>query len=307
MKNSKEAFELISRAHAITLLTHKKPDGDGIAACRALEITLTRMGKVVESVYPDEPEFTYACQPENVHVNKHIQTPDLIIALDTANASRMYMPDAFTDVPLINIDHHVSNSIQGTYNFVVPEASSACEVLYGLLLAWNIDIDADLAETILFGILYDSQIFHTQSTRSETLRIAADLMDKGAQLFKLKVELLAHKDPTIINVWKELLDRITVSDDVVWTYVTQADLKKHNVTLSSCVGFNNFLASISQVDVTLLFYETETGETKVSLRSREYDVNTLAAKFGGGGHTHAAGILSDKPLQVLMDEVIDAI
>ena len=76
---------------------------------------------------------------------------------------------------------------------------------------------------------------------------------------------------------------------------------------SSPISTNDFLSDISQVDVTLLFYETEDGDTKVSLRSKEYDVNKLAQKFGGGGHKNAAGVLSKRSIKELMREIVEAV
>ena len=95
--------------------------------------------------------------------------------------------------------------------------------------------------------------------------------------------------------------------NAAWSYITQKDLKKFGLDLSSLIGFNDFLSEISEIDITILFYEIEPGKTKVSLRSKEKDVNLIASKFGGGGHKNAAGILSDKPLKNLMSEITAAL
>ncbi|MBU1008035.1 bifunctional oligoribonuclease/PAP phosphatase NrnA [Candidatus Dependentiae bacterium] len=301
-----KAWAQIKKSSKITLLTHFKPDGDGIAACIAFELVLSRLGKQVETIYPSAPELELQRRPQNVFVNDHSQSPDLLIALDTANYERLYYPQAFRDIPLINIDHHVSNSINGAYNFIDPNASSVCEVLFNFIVSCDREyIDREVAENLLFGILYDSRVFHTQSTYPTTLRIAADLVDLGGDLFKLKLELLAHKSPKIFKLWALMLDRLTVSvsERAAWSYLLQDDLRQLGLSISSLVGFNDFLADISGIDVTILFYETEDGYTKVSLRSKEYDVNVFAAKFGGGGHKHASGIRSNKPLKALMAEM----
>jgi len=306
-ENIERGWELIQGSKNVTLLTHSKPDGDGISACAVLEIVLKKLGKNVETVYPDSPEFEFKRQPEKVFVSEHSQLPDLLIACDTANSERMYYPEIFKGIPLINIDHHVSNSIKGTVNFVDSESSSACEVLFLLLQAWEQSlIGKKISELLLFGILYDTRVFSNQGATSSTLRIAADLVDKGADLFKLKNELLANKDPKIIKFWSVILDRIEVDEDkkIAWSYFKQDDLKNFDLTLSSTVGFSNFLAEICQIDVTLLFYETSDGKTKVSLRSKEFDVNQFAALFGGGGHKNAAGIISSEPIEEFMAKVV---
>jgi bifunctional oligoribonuclease and PAP phosphatase NrnA len=300
------AWKKIEEAGAITLLTHFRPDGDGVAACAALHHILKNKNKSVEIIYPNKSDCEYALQPKDVLINTHTRVPDLLIICDTANIERAYFPKEFEGIDIINIDHHVSNSIKGTYNFVDGDVSSACELLYKLLNEWDKKvIDTRVAECLLFGMMFDTNVFRTQATNAKTLRVAAELIDVGADLFKLKTELLSNKNPQIISLWGDVLKRITISRDKksVWVDITQKDLKEKNLTLNSLTGFIDFLSEVSDVDVTALFYETTDGKTKVSLRSKETDVNKLAAQFGGGGHKLAAGILSDKPLKELMDEV----
>lgn len=302
----KQAWELIKQAQKITLLTHQKPDADGISACAALCAVLEKMGKKVEAIYPDKPESSLKRAPSNISIGKHQQIPDLLIACDTANYDRLYFPKDFHAIPLINIDHHISNRLNGVCNIVNAAVSSTCELLYNLFCIWDEScIDTHVANCLLFGLLYDSQVFHTQATTSQTLRVAAQLIDHGADLFQLKTELLTNKNPEIIKLWGEVLLHIQISPSgkAAWVGVTQADLKKYNLTSASLVGFSNFLWEISGIDITLVFYETSSGHTKVSLRSKVSDVNELASHFGGGGHKNAAGILSDRPMFDLMRDV----
>ena len=301
------SFNLIKNAQKITLLTHASPDPDGISACAALDIILRNMNKNVECIYPNEPEFAIKRQPAHVSVGKHTQTPCLLMALDTSNYARLYFPDEFKNIPLINIDHHVSNSLKGIYNFVDPAAASACELLYLIIMQWDVKfVDQRVSNALLYGILYDSQVFHTQNTTAQTLRIAAELIDKGADLFLLKNELTSDKNPRIIELWADMMKNIhiTQSRKAAWSRISHRDLQRCDLQLSALAGFNNFLASIAGIDVTLLFYQTKSGQTKVSLRSKETDVNKLAAQFGGGGHKYASGILSSIPMDELIAQII---
>jgi len=306
LSNKNDAYQLIKGVNKITLLTHYRPDGDGISACAALENFLLKLEKQVETIFPNNPEFIFKRLPKKFHLNTHKQIPDLLIALDTANYERLYFPKEFKGLPLINIDHHISNSIKGNFNFIDANTSSTCEILFDLIKSWDYSlIDKYMAECLLFGILYDSMVFHTQSTYPSTLRISAELMELGADLYKLKTELISDKDPKIINLWGQILSNIKISKSgkAAWAKITQDDLKKNNLTISSLIGFNNFLSQISGVEYTLLFYQTESGQTKVSLRSKTEDVNKLAAPFGGGGHKNAAGILSNEPIDSLIEKI----
>lgn len=300
------AWNLIQASKKITLLTHYKPDADGISACAALAHILQKIGKTVETIYPNKPEFPLKRVASKELIASHSYIPDLLIACDTANYSRLYYPDVFHNTPLISIDHHVSNSLNGKFNFLDASTSSTCEVLYKLICSWNKSLlDTYTAEALLMGIIYDSQVFHTQATSPETLRTAAELMELGANLFELKTELLSTKSPGIIALWGKILATVQLSTNkqAAWVCITQDDLKKYNTGVSSLVGFSNFLWEISGVDVTLVFYETEKKQSKVSLRSKEFDVNLLAKQFGGGGHKNAAGILSPLPLPELVKQI----
>jgi phosphoesterase RecJ-like protein len=300
------AWQDIQKAQKITFLTHQKPDADGISACAALSEVMQALGKSVETVYPSIAEGTFYAQPANVFVNEHHQVPNLLIACDTANYERLYFPEEFKTISLINIDHHVSNKITGTHNFIASDVSSTCELVYFLLQAWDkTQITTHVASTLLFGILYDSQVFHTQSTYPSTLRVAADLIDKGAQLFDLTMQLLCNKNPHIIAFWGHLMQNIGLSPQgtAAWAIIHQKDLTVHNLKLDSLIGFSNFLAQISGVDVAILLYETEDGMTKVSMRSKKTDVNQIAKKFGGGGHIYASGILSEVPIDELAQQL----
>ncbi len=305
-----QAWQLIQKAHKITLLTHYNPDGDGISACAALAHILEKQGKSIETVYPTKTEEDIKRQPKNILIGTHQQFPDLIITCDTSVYERLYFPDIFKGIPLINIDHHLNNKIQGIVNFVSVDISSTCELLYLLLQQWFPDqINTYVSECLLYGILYDTQVFYNQATHPSTLRVTADLIDHGADLFMLQQELLCNKSPQIIKFWGELLSSVTITPDkkAAWIIITQQDLKGRGLTLSATVGFSNFLAQLSGIDITILFYESEDGKTKVSLRSKISDVNTFANQFGGGGHKNASGITSSKLIAEMVEEVVKAL
>jgi bifunctional oligoribonuclease and PAP phosphatase NrnA len=306
IKEIKESWALIQHATHITLLTHNNPDGDGMSACAALAHALKNNGKKVETIYPTHPEFPTERQADNVLINKRQQNPDLIIIVDTARFQRAYFPQEFTTIPLINIDHHMSNNIKGLFNFVNPAAASACEELFVIMASWDESlIDRYVAESLLCGILYDSQVFQTSSTSDRTLAIALELMHRGANLFDIKNELLSSKNPHIIALWSKILATVTLSPSktAAWILIRQSDMKEVGAKPPSLVGINNFLSQICGIDVTALFYETETGVIKISLRSKITDVNALAQRFGGGGHKHAAGAIIEKPFDVVVNEV----
>ncbi len=305
--NVARAWEMINAAHNITLLTHYNPDGDGVSACAALDHILNKLGKSVETVYPTPLKVAIKRQPAKVLINRHEQQPDLIIMCDTANYERLYYPEQFKGVSSINIDHHISSSINPTINFVDGKAPSTCDYLYRLLFAVDEAlVDKFVAECLLYGILYDTQSFSIQGTSSQVLRIAADLIDKGVEYHALAQELMFRKQFAEIKFWGDMLARVqtNASGNAVWIVVKQKDFKAAGLSLSVVAGLENFIAQLAVAQVTMLFYEDDQGKSKVSFRSKRPDVNAVAKQFGGGGHKFASGLISDEPLDSLVPKVI---
>lgn len=300
------AWQVINDADTIALLPHYKPDGDALSACAALERVLRQHNKQVETIYPGGMPDQLPHQPEPLLNNTHTVVPDLLISCDTANAERLYLPDAFADVPLMVIDHHVSNSLgeRATHTFLAPEASSTCEVLHFLLQEWSIEVDTPLADILLYGILSDTQCFRTSNTSGQTLAVAGDLVHRGANLYEMAGAMTQRDNPAIISLWGELLSTAEYNHRAIWTTCTQEQLKKHTLDESALAGVVNQLASMSTLDIAILFYEEENGRSKASLRSKQTNVNALAQHFGGGGHVRAAGLSSEEPLKIVVEKVL---
>lgn len=301
-----EAWLLIQGAHAITLLTHKSPDADGVSACCALSLIFNSQGKKVETICPDTPKKPAPKQPASFRIASHSFIPDLIIVCDTANRERMYFPECFKNIPLINIDHHISNSIAGTVDIINPTASSCCEELFFFIQANELSLmTKEIAECLLTGIMYDSKAFHTSSTSPTTLQIAADLIKSyDIDWVSIKNEMLGNPLP-VVTFWGELLSKLCVSNkkNAVWARITQAQLHAHGLSTASLEGFSNLLAEICMIDIVIIFYETEEHKSKASFRSKYADVNALAQWCGGGGHINASGVSSDLPLDELIKQV----
>ncbi len=304
------AWQAIQEAKKIILLTHQKPDADGISSCTALDHVLRGMGKVVQTIYPSPDESSLRRQPLDVRIASHTIDPDLLIACDTANYERLYFPEGFRQIPLINIDHHISNALKGIANIVNPESASTCEELFHLLMTWCPErVDAYVAECLLFGILYDTQVFHTQNTTVRSLTTAAACIEHGVNMFALSRELLAQQSPRFLPFWGEMLQKVGMDEQkqVLWLTVTQDELKARGLDMSALVGLNNFIAEASPIETTITLYESEQGNTKVSLRSKTRDVNKIAGLFGGGGHVRAAGALIKKPVHEAVKDLLAVI
>ena len=227
-KKAFDALNLINKANNITLLTHRSPDPDGISSCFALEKILSPLGKNIETIYPNEPNEKIIIRPNREKIASFSINPDLIITLDTASIERLYWSKSFKNTPLINIDHHISNNIKGEINIVDPTISSTCELVYLLINEWNFSIDKSIAEALLYGLLYDTQSFYIPTTTKQTLFVAGNLIEKGANLYELQTALEQNLSPQIITLWKEILENIQFSSTkkTSWCFITYNQLRK---------------------------------------------------------------------------------
>ncbi|MDQ5891006.1 MAG: bifunctional oligoribonuclease and phosphatase NrnA [Candidatus Dependentiae bacterium] len=304
MNKSQLMWPLIEAAHRITLLAHQKPDPDALGSTGALALLFKRMGKIVEVIYPGIGRDPLPYVVEHLQENTHTMLPDLIISCDTPTMNRLYFPAEFTVIPHINIDHHQHNTIPATVSYVDTTCTSTCEMVYRLLVAWQQPLSADMASMLLFGIMTDTLNFKVPGTTPSTLRVAADLIECGANLAALNQALIIHSDPKVLALWGELLHtaRHNKNESVMWTVCSPELLAKYQFSDTALNGFVAFFAQTLTNDVSILFYENN-GMSKASMRSKATNVNAIAREFGGGGHILASGITSSLPLEELIKEV----
>ena len=293
----KDAWQAVMRAENITLLTHTKPDADGISACAVLEFILLKSGKkYIETIYPDEQEFLHKKSPKNVKIGRHEQIPDVIIMCDTSIRDRTYFPNAFSKAVTINIDHHKTNTGFGNINLVNEKASSVCEMVFDFLKTTDFYVDRKIATCLLSGILSDTGALSNAGTTSEAINAVSDLVRCGARIDQVVDFIFRNRSINMLRLWGLVLSRLKVSKklNVAHTYITDGDIKQHQLTRENLNGFANILNMIADVDFAVLL-EKRNGETKVNLRTTNdsIDVAKVVKSFGGGGHQKAAGFTTD--------------
>ncbi|MBT4594299.1 hypothetical protein HOD08_00260 [bacterium] len=303
---STEAWKLLSKAEKIIILGHRNPDGDSVASCAALSSVLMNRGAEVEIVHPTEIPARLQFLKGPHKIGEHSIKPDVIVALDIAEKKRTYFPETFEGIPLINIDHHECNPNFGDLNIVDGKASSAAEVLYGLLKEWDPRcVTIDIANDLLFGILADSIVFQTTMTSAKTLRESAELIDMGANLRRLSLIASGAAEPEKLKFWSEVIGLAReVSPGLLSVAIPTTFMKEKNQPLKMLEGFVNFAARNCTAGVVVVFSEQPSGAVKVSMRSHELDVAKIAAKYGGGGHKNAAGALSKAKFDELVPSLL---
>ncbi|MDD5623557.1 MAG: DHHA1 domain-containing protein, partial [Candidatus Peribacteraceae bacterium] len=241
-------------------------------------------------------------RPQQISLGEGEKKYDLIIVVDTADLpllGSVYTDhvDLFSDVPVLNIDHHISNTRFGQLQLIDTTSASVTEVLFHWFLQvpeWREKLTPDLATLLLTGLITDTRSFQNPNTTPRSLEVAAELLDLGARQQEIIQNVYKTKPLTTLKIWGRALNRIQVdpSSGIAWTAVSREDLEEMGAQSRETHGLlDELISTIPDIDVHVVFTETEDGSIKGSLRSSSsIDANRLAAQtYGGGGHARAAG------------------
>lgn len=306
----------IAQEPELVVTGHVIPDGDCIGSMVALYLGLAVLGKEVVAVIEDKLPETYRYlkgfnsirRPEMVE-----RWPATVIYLDCSDPERVGVKTLSclkNCETVINIDHHPSNTFFGNLNRVEPGKASTAELVLELLDEMQVPIDQSIASAIYTGIIMDTGCFQYSNTRPETLRAAARMLDQGAQLDTIRNNLFESRPVVEVKLLQQALNTLSFASDgrIAWMVLTYEDIARLEAQDYHFEGLINYARFIEGVEVGLLFREIEPGVIKVGFRSKEkVDVNSIAARFGGGGHVRAAGARLEGDIADACHRVIEAV
>ena len=228
---------------------------------------------------------------------------DLIVSVDTADTAlfgALYSDhmDLFSTIPILNIDHHISNTGFGQLHLIDPTSASATEVLYNWFTRvpeWQKRITPDMATLLLTGLITDTRSFQNPNTTPRSLEIAAELLERGARQQEIIQHIYKTKPLSTLKIWGRALNRIQMDAvaGIVWSSISREDLQEMEASSKETHGIlDELISTIPNADVHVLFTEVEEGGLKASMRSSAaIDCSRLAAEtYGGGGHPRASGL-----------------
>lgn len=286
-------IEEIQAADTIAIGGHVRPDGDCVGSCMGLYA-------YIKEQYPEKKVCVYL--EEFAHAFEYLFLPDaleteeiaydLFLALDCGSPDRLGKAEAVMNRAkcVMNVDHHISNTMFGKVNHVEPEASSTCEVLCALLEMERIcDFSAQAFYT---GIIHDTGVFKHSNTSARTMEYAGRLIEKGIPFGTIIDESFYQKTYKQLQIMGRcLLESVRIMDGkCIFSVVSQRVLDFYEAKASDLDGVIDELRTTDGVEVAILLTEKDSVEYKVSMRSNQIvDVSKIAAFFGGGGHIRAAG------------------
>ena len=289
-----ELLEWLQSSRRPLLIAHLAPDGDAIGSLLALGILLHRLGQDPVLACQDRIPSTLRFLPYTDRITQDaVQHVDMVIALDSSDPDRMgsvYRPEWHDALPLLVIDHHVTNVRFGDVNWVEPEACATAEMIYYLAEALDAPLHTDAATCILTGIVTDTRGFRTANTTPRVMKVVAKLMEAGAALNHITEETLNTRSFALVKLWARVLDTVELSDAGVISAVNTQAMREGLGSLVRAEGLASFILGVKEARIAAVFTELPDGEIECSFRARPgYDVSAFVLEFGGGGHPLAAG------------------
>ena len=310
------AAQLVAAARSVTILCHVYPDSDTIGAGLALGMALDRVGTDVQISFstPDTlpeslltlPGCELLVDPADIR-----RDADLVVTVDVPSKSRLGALAVVVETAdnVLVIDHHKSNTMFGTVNFIDPEADAATVLIAELLDAWGQPIDVDIGCCLYAGMVIDTSSFRWASAR--TLRLAARLVELGgANAAMCRLLLESHPFawlPLLAGVMStaRLLPEAVGGMGLVYVVVNHdAWAVNRAEEVESIV---DIVRTTHEAEVAAVFKEIQPGHWSVSMRSRTFDLAKTATDFGGGGHACAAGYPAVGTIEKIAADLIAAL
>ncbi|MCX6704623.1 MAG: bifunctional oligoribonuclease/PAP phosphatase NrnA [Candidatus Woesebacteria bacterium] len=316
-KESTKILKEIKKAKKILVNCHRGPDSDSVGSALALSGVLKKFGKDVTIICPSDipADLAFLNGADSIwRVNFStfdFSGYDLFLVIDSSTYS-MVTGLKDSDKPgmdTIVIDHHVSNEKFGKINLIDAKTTSTGEMLFKIFEDWGIAIDQEIAECLLTGIIGDTGSFQYQNVGQGTLRIAASLMDAGADKDKIIYNIYRNIDFKEVKMWGKFIENMKIEDNFIWSAIslsTYKDFGEYPYAKEDVA--NLFFPIVKGTDFGIVMVETNDQVLSVSFRSRSgFDVSKIAEEVGGGGHKAAAGArIEGLPFDQAVNKVLSA-
>jgi|SRR5579859_4975274 len=300
----------------LVVTTHENPDGDALGSLLATTVALRGLGKDVvmflggAAPLPREYAFMHL---EGLVRDLPADTAErTLVAVDCAKVDRIGPDPEIVKRArrVINIDHHHDNSRFGDLNLIVADASSTGEVLRDVFSALDVALTPEIAEPLYIALVTDTGRFQYTNTTSKALRLAAELVEAGADVHAVFQQVYESVEFAKLKLLARALERARVLEGgrIVVSNLLRTDFAEVGAAGSYSEGIIDYLRAVEGAELAVLIREPPVDEEptrRVSLRASvdELDVSAIARLFGGGGHRQAAGFSSDADVEEIVERV----
>lgn len=303
-----ELSKTIKRYKSALIFCHQRPDGDTLSCAFALKKAIERSGGRADVVCSDPVPEKYSATGFFGETFTDAKSGyDGYIAVDCASSDMLGKNENFflKQKETLVIDHHGTNTGFAAKNYV--DLKSACAVnIFFLIKELGVEIDRELAEMILLGIVTDTGNFAHSNTDPLSLKIAAELMEKGADLNLINRLMFNSQKKSRAELFLKVMSetRFFYNDRFAIIYTSKKDLEEYSLDRAETEGFVDFPMSIGSVEVCAALTDAGKNGYKISLRSKNINVAEIAGFFGGGGHKNAGGCMLFGFFEDVLDKLV---
>jgi phosphoesterase RecJ-like protein len=310
----------ISAARNVLTVCHENPEADALGSALAVALAVEELGGRATPVCSDTVPVMYDFMPR---IERFRQDPDagvdydLIVVGDCGELSRVGSvlgrhAELFGRLPIVNIDHHISNAGFGVVDWIDATAAATCEMDTLLMPALGVPLDAAdgaIAASLMAGVVIDTANFQHPNVTPRTLRVAAELVAAGAPLSDTARLIYRTKPNRQLKLFGVVLARLEQDLDgrIVWATLYEGDYATTGATVQDTEGLSDILSQSATGDFVIMFRQNGM-RTKISVRTRDggADATVLTGRFGGGGHARAAGATVELPIDQAVPQVLAA-
>lgn len=315
MNNSfEEIKEKLDEAGKIAVICHARPDGDALGSGVALCVALENAGKKAYMCCEDLPPEKFLFNPSFGRVINYLPPVDfdVMVSVDCADVARMgVFSKRFKKFKktTVNIDHHMTNEGYAKLNYV-KECPATCEIMTEFMMAAGYEIDGEIANLLMLGLITDSGNFVHQDVGENTFKIAACLRAKGADVNLINYNMFGRQTKARALLYGRAISKMgfALNDKLAYLVITAKDMAECGADKSLTEGFVDFPLTVDGVEVSASLLEYKPNQYKASLRSKgNVNVNEVAASFGGGGHKLASGCMLFGELEEVKEKLFFAV
>ncbi len=278
----------------ISLFFHERPDFDALGSCFALRefIYDNFKNKTVKIIGLDTLPSLYGStlfkfEPKLNSVSNEFIASSLGIISDTANTARVYSRKNTLCKETIRVDHHPQVEVFADFEWIDPMIPAACEMWGTIFLESKLKLSSQCAKYLYAGIITDTGRFLHNNTLPSTYELTSKLISTGFRRSEVH-DSIYLRDATQIEFTNFLMKRLKIEKRVAYFVIPKGAHKKFNIFPQ--FSMVHLLSDIKDVDAwTTLYFDDQTLSWKGSIRSRDIQINHIAAEFNGGGHKYAAG------------------
>lgn len=316
---ARRVAERLAGATTVAVATHVNGDGDGWGSACALAYHLRTRGVEVTLLaatpYPERFRFLLGADLEARRPDREgcelLADADVQVVVDASEVGRLgEFGPYYEPKRTVIIDHHAvaSTPMSAALTFIDADAAATAELIYDVIAASGEPLSPEIARALYVGLVTDTGSFRYSNATPHAHRLAARLMEAGADPEALYGPLFANVSSAELAILQEALSRLRIDEELGLTWAAlPVEVTRHHGRLEDYEVVIEHLRNLEGTRVAALFRELEDGTVKVSLRSSAaVNVAAVASAFGGGGHEKAAGAVIEGDLSEVSARVLDA-